>query len=212
MASTQNLNLAKPAGTDKALVSVLNSNSDKIDAWAGTTNQALSNLDTPTVTADILASALQTTKAKLFRGSGSSYTGTLPDNSFKWGTFSVEPYDNGRTVFALSDGHAAINYYNGTAWTGWQQLELKSNIRSADITGTTTANGNLQLPIAYWEGIPLVVKLKRTSDNGNLYTIIGRWGTDDSQGNWGCKCYGETEASGLQKLVAVTGVLYYYKF
>ncbi len=44
MANTTNLNLAKPAGTDKALVSVLNSNSDKIDAWAGTTNQALSNL------------------------------------------------------------------------------------------------------------------------------------------------------------------------
>lgn len=43
MANTTNLNLAKPAGTDKALVSVLNSNSDKIDAWAGTTNQALSN-------------------------------------------------------------------------------------------------------------------------------------------------------------------------
>lgn len=45
MASTQNLNLAKPAGTDKALVSVINSNSDKIDAFAGTTNQALSNIN-----------------------------------------------------------------------------------------------------------------------------------------------------------------------
>jgi len=44
MANTTNLNLVKPAGTDKALVSVLNSNSDKIDAWAGSTNQALSNV------------------------------------------------------------------------------------------------------------------------------------------------------------------------
>jgi hypothetical protein len=48
MANTTNLNLVKPAGTDKALVSVLNSNSDKIDAWAGTTNQALSTLDAKT--------------------------------------------------------------------------------------------------------------------------------------------------------------------
>jgi hypothetical protein len=45
MASTQNLNLVKPAGTDKALVSVINSNSDKIDAFAGTTNQAINTLN-----------------------------------------------------------------------------------------------------------------------------------------------------------------------
>ncbi len=45
MASTTNLNLVKPAGTDKALVSVINSNSDKIDAFAGTTNQAISTLN-----------------------------------------------------------------------------------------------------------------------------------------------------------------------
>jgi hypothetical protein len=50
MANTTNLDLVKPAGTDKALVSVLNSNSDKIDAWAGTTNQALSHLNGGTIT------------------------------------------------------------------------------------------------------------------------------------------------------------------
>ena len=35
MANTPNINLAKPLGTDKALVSVLNDNSDKIDSFAG---------------------------------------------------------------------------------------------------------------------------------------------------------------------------------
>ena len=45
MANTTNLNLVKPAGTDKALVSVINANSDKIDAFAGTTNQALANVN-----------------------------------------------------------------------------------------------------------------------------------------------------------------------
>ena len=45
MANTTNLDLVKPAGTDKALVSVLNANSDKIDAFAGTTNQALATLN-----------------------------------------------------------------------------------------------------------------------------------------------------------------------
>ena len=42
MANTTNLDLVKPAGTDHALISVLNSNSDKIDAFAGTTNTAVS--------------------------------------------------------------------------------------------------------------------------------------------------------------------------
>jgi hypothetical protein len=42
MANTTNLDLVKPAGTEHALISVLNSNSDKIDAFAGTTNTAIS--------------------------------------------------------------------------------------------------------------------------------------------------------------------------
>lgn len=46
MANTTNLNLEKPIGTDQALVSVINSNMDKIDNYAGSTNQALSKVDT----------------------------------------------------------------------------------------------------------------------------------------------------------------------
>jgi hypothetical protein len=42
MANTTNLNLVKPAGTDHALISVLNGNSDKIDEFAGNTNDSLS--------------------------------------------------------------------------------------------------------------------------------------------------------------------------
>lgn len=38
MANTPNINLVKPLGTDKALVSVINDNSDKIDAFAGSVN------------------------------------------------------------------------------------------------------------------------------------------------------------------------------
>lgn len=44
MANTTNLNLEKPIGTDQALVSVINSNMDKIDTFAGSTNQALLKL------------------------------------------------------------------------------------------------------------------------------------------------------------------------
>ncbi len=44
MANTANLDLVKPAGTDHALVSVLNQNSDKIDAFAGKTNAAMASV------------------------------------------------------------------------------------------------------------------------------------------------------------------------
>lgn len=41
MANTPNLDLVKPAGTDHALVSVINSNSDKIDAGVGTLSEQI---------------------------------------------------------------------------------------------------------------------------------------------------------------------------
>lgn len=44
MANTTNLDLVKPAGTDQALISVLNGNSDKIDQFAGETNSSLGSL------------------------------------------------------------------------------------------------------------------------------------------------------------------------
>ena len=44
MANTTNLDLVKPAGTDQALISVLNGNSDKIDQFAGDTNTSLESL------------------------------------------------------------------------------------------------------------------------------------------------------------------------
>ena len=43
MANTPNINLVKPLGTDRALVSVINDNSDKIDAFAGSTNTNMAN-------------------------------------------------------------------------------------------------------------------------------------------------------------------------
>lgn len=44
MANTTNLELVKPIGTDHALVSDLNGNSDKIDAYAGKVNTGLDGL------------------------------------------------------------------------------------------------------------------------------------------------------------------------
>ncbi len=48
MANTPNLDLVKPAGTDKALVSVINSNSDKIDAGFGSLSDQIGTLNSKT--------------------------------------------------------------------------------------------------------------------------------------------------------------------
>lgn len=212
--------LTKPAYTDSADIAVINTNMDKIVSNINAENQALANKVNPIYNAptETFNGDLDTLTTPGWYVLGTSATNAPPitaSGRLLVAQMGTSPYIR-QTYYCGYDNRIFTrvrSYYNNAwHWFEWQQLVLKSDIISANVTGTTTANGNLQLPIAYWEGIPLVVKLKRTSDNGNLYTVIGRWGTDDSQGNWGCKCYGETEASGLQKSVAVTGVLYYYKF
>lgn len=64
MANTTNLNLEKPIGTDQALVSVINSNMDKIDNYAGSTNQALSKVKDSTVMTGVTSLALLKEKLK----------------------------------------------------------------------------------------------------------------------------------------------------
>ena len=44
MANTTNLDLVKPLGTDHALISVINGNMDKVDAYAGKVNESLAGV------------------------------------------------------------------------------------------------------------------------------------------------------------------------
>lgn len=44
MANTTNLDLVKPLGTDHALISVINGNMDKVDAYAGKVNESLAGI------------------------------------------------------------------------------------------------------------------------------------------------------------------------
>ena len=44
MANTTNLDLVKPLGTDHALISVINGNMDKVDAYAGKVNDSLAGI------------------------------------------------------------------------------------------------------------------------------------------------------------------------
>jgi hypothetical protein len=149
MANTTNLNLAKPAGTDKALVSVLNSNSDKIDAWAGTTNQALSTLSgnkvqylgsitTGSEIADCLDNALSAMTLNnamgYFAYGGYWYNVVIMKNNNNWASAFLNSYRGIEYTYSCIKSNGAWSI---------EQLALKSDgIAYMDITDTTPININ----------------------------------------------------------------------
>jgi hypothetical protein len=140
MANTANLNLAKPAGTDKALVSVLNSNSDKIDAWAGTTNQALSNVEDKLSYVSDSVSDLNTlsvgSMGRVTLAAGVSPTG---------GAINVQYVCMGesarKTIIAcvVNTTRTFVNTALNNTWLGWQELALKNDI--AIVTASVAGGG-----------------------------------------------------------------------
>lgn len=91
-------------------------------------------------TTNIFTSALAQAAGyiKAWRGSGNSYTGTVPDDSYKTGVFLVSAaYTNSVYVLALpSDAKQglAFNVYTGT-WSGWMHI---GNDRYVDKTQAVT--------------------------------------------------------------------------
>jgi len=150
--STTNLGLTKPAGTDKIRIAQINGNMDILDEKIGAVgntslqaqvtsqNEAISNIVSPTnYTNDILADALNVQGTKVFSGSGSVYTGTVPDNVYKYGVFTVYKRYSTYLVVAVGDNnHVAVNSYN-TVWSGWQELAQKSETEI--VYGTVSATG-----------------------------------------------------------------------
>jgi hypothetical protein len=92
-------------------------------------------------TTDILATAVaqEAVTTKAYKGAGASYTGTVPNVYFGYGTFLVLKRSlTSINVLALSshtyDG-IALNYYNGSSWTGWGICRaLKSVTKSATVS------------------------------------------------------------------------------
>ena len=132
MANTTNLDLVKPLGTDHALISVINGNMDKVDAYAGKVNDSLAGVQ------DGLAIvAVGDTHAAITSG---QYVyvkdhSTLPEGMY---TASSNIAANGAlstsNLTAVSSG--ALNVLSD---------HIASLIKTATISGTTDAYGNLVL-------------------------------------------------------------------
>lgn len=123
MANTPNLDLVKPAGTDHALVSVINSNSDKIDGGFGTLSEQI-GANVPTQTYNGNLNDLVTPGWYIL---GSSVTNPPP--TLAAGKLHVEK--GGETNYVRQTYYCGydpkiytrIRYYsNGWVWTAWQEV------------------------------------------------------------------------------------------
>ena len=124
MANTTNIDLVKPAGTDHALVSVLNANSDKIDAEAGNvrSNFALVQ-NTNTATQAISKDQLVVWKGVLKKATSNIANGaTLSNSNLSDTKVSTE-------LAALSDQMSNID----------NALTSKANIKKQSANGATSA-------------------------------------------------------------------------
>lgn len=148
MANTPNLDLVKPAGTDHALVSVINSNSDKIDAGYGTLSEHFENFRLRTLSGSSidLDDYYGTDKAGFY------YIGTDVVNSpGPWSGMIVIAWGNTSYQLAItSDNHLKFRRRVGSppTWETWVDLGTKhTGTVTKNASGITDANFHLDTEI-----------------------------------------------------------------
>lgn len=137
---------------------------------------------TKDVLTDALNQELYTTK--VYSGSGSSYTGSLPDNNFKYGTFIVNRRGTSSiAVIAIPEsitvGLALNTVSSGNTWNGWRRLyALGVTTKTASFNfsaGTIgTRGGQVVWNSSAIGGIPIFVQITNISDSSviNPMTFI----------------------------------------
>jgi len=132
MANTSNLDLVKPAGTDHALISVINSNMDKVDAYAGKVNTSLAGVE------DGLAIvATGNTHAAITAGQFVYVKehNTLPEGLYT-ASSNIAANATLSTTNLTADSKGGLNALSD---------QIANLIKTEPISGTTDANGNYTL-------------------------------------------------------------------
>lgn len=184
MANTPNIDLVKPAGTDHALVSVLNANSDKIDTFAGTTNAAIANLgyDIGSKTVSGFQSDIETKLGALDNGKSFSFKVDLSD--------SVSPISSGThtgiatrsvsgryNVLLQRSGSTTCTTYAGSltsnGWA-WQELALKSDIATVSSSSTVAAGSseNVSYPTGFTRDTCVVIAVYYTTSSTRQFQNV----------------------------------------
>lgn len=100
--------------------------------WLLNTGGGIAMPTTNDVLASALAQASQT--VVVYRGSGSAYTGDLPNSNYAYGAFIVERRGTSQImVLAISqsgnDGMATNTTMNGQDWTGWRVYATRRSVK-----------------------------------------------------------------------------------
>ena len=79
----------------------------------------------PKSTRDILVDALNVSNFGWFIGSGSSYSGNIPNANYGHGIFVVFNRLGDKNVIGFNGTYGIIiNRYNGSSWTGWKTVSV----------------------------------------------------------------------------------------
>lgn len=202
MANTTNLNMVKPAGTDHALISVINSNMDIIDGAVGalpsgstlqgeidSANTAIGNLKgSYNVGSDTLAniqSAIYTLVGDMENGEQKNITFTISTAAtpFSASTYIGELLRLSRTRFRVEVGDATYGtskifgrYKDGTWY--WGIVAMKSGlINVVELTGTMPSSVNTlakiaDFPSGYSENSSFIVGYIARHTNNTWYSNV----------------------------------------
>lgn len=170
MANTTNLNLEKPLGTDQALVSVINSNSDKIDEWAGTINQALATLTYTGTVANLqtslvsLANSMSIGEFHNIKYTAGETLAPFSNSRIYGGTFKRTGSNYWSVTLEDPEGVPIYGTYKNGRWS-WEQLAVIKQ-GSISVTITDTNNGFIDSGISSSSYMMLSAHTLASSNNG----------------------------------------------
>lgn len=166
MANTSNLDLVKPAGTDHALISVINSNMDKVDAYAGKVNTSLAGVE------DGLAIvATGNTHAAITAGQFVYVKehNTLPEGLYT-ASSNIAANATLSTTNLTADSKGGLNALSEQI-AKYDFAEVNGTITNTDGSGKNT---KFSYPTGFTKDNSLVVASFTSNDNGNSwYPLVG---------------------------------------
>ena len=189
MANTPNINLVKPFGTDKALVSVINDNSDKIDAFAGSVNTNMAN------TQDGFAIVVNGNNAPKAITAGQYLFIKNHSTLSAGGYHATANIANGAAITSSNVAADADGVVNGafSALNSKMLVEVSYN-------STTNSHGNLSIgnPNRYVTIIGAIV------DNSTTYVTIGK-----NSSGYNMLCFRNVDTDEPLVETEVSGKFYY---
>lgn len=172
MTETTNFGLKKPEETDFYSVDTQNDNMDAIDSvlqefkdgtqqvgdsakLGGKDASEYALIGGTYLTTSILEYALTLSIGEHFiRFSGDSYSGNdLPLSNYKYGTANINKRGANAIEVILWGSHAAdtrriaVNFYNGSSWTGWDTYAKTSDLANYLPLSGGTVSGNIEIVI-----------------------------------------------------------------